>query len=189
MWSPRVAEGRAPIPQAAETQGFQGWEGPVGLHVRQPGPRGGLWEGPRRAWPPGGRGPQEERGLACEILPVGWGWGYFGAKWEELQGGARAVGTRRSPALWGSAASGLTGSCSLRHPALILESWTSCDLVGVLGPCPLSRNGVLSLQARLSQRPFSGWRWGCPLRGGGLEGTGGGGHWEARRSRGQIFSV
>ena len=61
---------------------------------------------------------------------------------------------------------------SLRRSALILEPWTSCDLVGVLGPCQLSRNGVLSLQARLGQRPFSGWRWGCPLREGGLGGMG-----------------
>lgn len=29
----------APIPQAAERQGFQGWEGPVGLRMLQPGPR------------------------------------------------------------------------------------------------------------------------------------------------------
>lgn len=53
-------------------------------------------------------------GLACEILLVGWGWGYFGAKWEELRVGAHAVGTQRSPALLGSPASGLTGSCGRR---------------------------------------------------------------------------
>lgn len=103
--------GTCPIPQAAERQARQGSEGPGGLHRPWTSARPQGWALGRGVAPRRG---VARRGLACEILLVGWGWGYFGAKWEELWVGAHAVGTRRSPALLGSPASGLTGSCGRR---------------------------------------------------------------------------
>lgn len=99
-----------------------------------------------------GRGPQEGRGLAREILSDHWGWGCFGATWNSHTGG-RCPGCGH-PEI--TCPLGLTclrpdglmrQENSLRRPALVLEPWTSCDLAGVLGPCQLSKDGVPSLQA------------------------------------------
>lgn len=142
-----------------------------------------------------GRGPQEGRGLACEILSDCWGWGCFGATWRNSHTGGRCPGCGHPEITCplGLTCLGPDGlqrqENILRRPALVREPRTSCDLAGVLGLCQLSKDGVPSLQACLGQRPFSGWRWGLPLRGGGLGGAGGRGHWEAHRSRGQTFSV
>lgn len=167
----------------------QGWEGPVGLHR----PRGSARP---RGWALG-RGVAPRRGVAWPVRScrtVGGGDALVprgGTPTRE--GGARAVGTPEITCPLGLTCLGPDGlqrqENILRRPALVREPRTSCDLAGVLGLCQLSKDGVPSLQACLGQRPFSGWRWGRPLRGGGLGGAGGRGHWEAHRSRGQTFSV
>lgn len=180
--------GMSPHPPGSR-EACQGWEGPVGLHR----PRGS-------ARPQGwalGRGVAPRRGVAwpvrsCRIIGGG---DALVPRGRNSHTGGRCPGCGH-PEI--TCPLGLTclrpdglmwQENSLRRPALVLEPWTSCDLASVLGPCQLSKDGVPSLQACLGQRPFSGWRWGRPLRGGGLGGTGGRGHWEGHRSRGQTFSV